>query len=390
MPAAASRPAGPVCSYCGSHRTAKRGKRYKKLETLQLYLCRSCGRTFSIRRLPGRTYPARVILNAISWFSLGYKLREVSSKIRARFGIVASPQAIHSWARQYEELCTYRRLKAKAKTLYPPQGIVRAVTLHHQQVYRYRIHLGKLDLIFEDPELTPAYKVSQQHLRGGHRRLLPLKRYLLQVADGCPHELFGSEHRASQFWGNFNLDEVLIVRKKPNDANHLAELALQASPNNRMRHDALQKFFLANDSATVAVEVPVWLTPEDIKHFKERLGFRIPFELDAPLTGHIDFVQVRNGNIHILDYKPDAAKERHAHEQLTFYALALSRRTGLKVSDFRCAWFDERDYYEFLPLSVVMKRGRLEPPSIRSANAVTPAATRFRRREKQEAAAAAP
>ena len=39
------------------------------------------------------------------------------------------------------------------------------------------------------------------------------------------------------------------------------------------------------------------------------------------LTGHIDLVQIRNGQVYILDYKPGASKERPI-EQLTWYALA--------------------------------------------------------------------
>ena len=72
------------------------------------------------------------------------------------------------------------------------------------------------------------------------------------------------------------------------------------------------------------------------------------------LTGHIDIVQVRNGQVHILDYKPKAAKEKPI-EQLTWYALALSRLTGLRLFEFKCAWFDEKDYFEFFPLHVVKK-----------------------------------
>ena len=40
------------------------------------------------------------------------------------------------------------------------------------------------------------------------------------------------------------------------------------------------------------------------------------------------------------------------------YALALSRRTGLRLYDFVCAWFDEQHYFEFYPLHVVHKWGR--------------------------------
>jgi hypothetical protein len=76
--------------------------------------------------------------------------------------------------------------------------------------------------------------------------------------------------------------------------------------------------------------VPIYLTPEDFAYF-EAHGFTFPFG-EQPITGHIDFVQLRSGFLHILDYQPDAAKERHAVTQLTMYAMALSRRTGIRVS----------------------------------------------------------
>jgi hypothetical protein len=72
------------------------------------------------------------------------------------------------------------------------------------------------------------------------------------------------------------------------------------------------------------------------------------------ITGHIDILQIRNGQIHILDYKPKAEKERPI-EQLTLYAMALSRLTGLRMYEFKCAWFDEKDYFEFYPLHVLYK-----------------------------------
>ena len=102
---------------------------------------------------------------------------------------------------------------------------------------------------------------------------------------------------------------------------------------------------------TVAVEIPVYLTRDDLAYYRSR-GFNLPFDSDT-ITGHIDFLQVRNGYLHILDYKPEARRERHAHIQLTIYALALSRRARLPLKMFKCAWFDERDYFEFFPLQGV-------------------------------------
>jgi hypothetical protein len=39
--------------------------------------------------------------------------------------------------------------------------------------------------------------------------------------------------------------------------------------------------------------------------------------------------------------------------QLTIYALALSRRVGLPLKNFKCAWFDDKEYFEFFPLQGV-------------------------------------
>jgi len=113
---------------------------------------------------------------------------------------------------------------------------------------------------------------------------------------------------------------------------------------------------LETDSVTVAIEVPVYLTSEDIAHMQQELGFAIPLSPEATLTGHIDLLQMRNGRIHILDYKPKAVRDKSITQRMV-YALALSRRTGLRLYDFVCAWFDECHYFEFYPLHVVHKRG---------------------------------
>ena len=70
---------------------------------------------------------------------------------------------------------------------------------------------------------------------------------------------------------------------------------------------------------------------------------------DRAITGHIDFLQVRNGAVHILDYKPDARTNKPI-AQLAIYALALTRRVrGLKLFDIKCAWFNEYEYCEMFP-----------------------------------------
>ena len=142
----------------------------------------------------------------------------------------------------------------------------------------------------------------------------------------------------------------------------MAELVLPTSINNRKRHETLQRFMLVNDSVTVVVEIPIYLTAMDLAYYRN-YGFNLDFEAEV-VTGHIDFLQIRNGRVHILDYKPEARKETHAHVQLTIYALALARRTGLPLKVFKCAWFDEKDYFEFYPLTGVYKARQLTTGSL--------------------------
>lgn len=138
----------------------------------------------------------------------------------------------------------------------------------------------------------------------------------------------------------------------------MAALVLPTSLNNQKRHKTLQRFMLVNDSVTVAVEIPIYLTATDLAYYRHH-GFDLDFEAEV-VTGHIDFLQIRNGRLHILDYKPEARKETHAHVQLSIYALALARRTGLPLKLFKCAWFDEKDYFEFYPLTGVYGLRRRE------------------------------
>jgi len=131
----------------------------------------------------------------------------------------------------------------------------------------------------------------------------------------------------------------------------------QTVDNNKQRHEKIQDFMLTNDSVTVATELPIILDGEDLNHYKNLLGFTVPIKIEdnKPITGHIDIVQIRNGCIHILDYKPGAKRVKPV-DQLTIYALALSRLTGIRLYHFRCAWFDKQSYFEFFPLHVVYKK----------------------------------
>jgi len=328
-----------TCFYCQSKNIVKRGTRKKKYETVQLYLCKECNKTFTPLNLKGKHYPLRIILDCLSIYNLGYTLQESARLMSRKYSINVRASTLANWILEFAPVCKYGRMRSFGKKLYLPQDILPGINLYHRQIYKFRIHRAKLALLLkEDPR---------------HYKFKPLWEFLEATFNECPHHLFKKGQRASEEKVNFNLDK-LIIREKHNYANRLASLVLQTIEENKLRHEALQRFFIHNDSVTVATEVPIYLLPNDIEHMESRLDFEIPLKIETVLTGHIDLIQLRNGLVHILDYKPEARKQSPI-AQLTLYALALSRLTGLRVHDIKCAWFDENDYYEFFPLHVAYR-----------------------------------
>lgn len=325
----------PVCPKCQSKYTVKKGKRRNRLRTLQIFQCAECQHKFTGSVGKNKTYPLETILDVISTFNLGHALTETQTILRRRGRLDIPERTISSWVAAYRDLTTYSRLRNAGKRLFRPDQVVQTQTLNHQQVYRFQLHRAKLELLLAS--------TVHQHLR-------PVRDYLIGIAKSFPHKLFETaDHRSSKFPAEL----VPSVVRKENRATRLAALVLPTSPTNKKRHETLQRFMLINDSATMAVEVPVYLKAGDIAYFRSR-GFALGFDSEV-ITGHIDSLQIRNRYLHILDYKPAARKEKHARVQLTIYALALSRRTRLPLKHFKCAWFDEIDYFEFFPLQAVYR-----------------------------------
>jgi hypothetical protein len=342
-----------TCPYCASKDFVKRGTRQNKHQIVQLYLCRNpeCTKTFTSQDVKGKHFPLNVVIEGMSYYNLGCTFEESCAILHQKFGVNPGPATLSAWVDEYKELCRYERLRPYATKLYKPKDTVEVVTMAHRQLYRFRYHRAKTILMLEEFR---------------NRNLLRLKDYLDAVSSETPHQYFQDGERMSEVRSKFDTADM-IVKSKTNYANRLAAFVLQAVSDNKARHEAVQRFFLANDSVTVATEVPVYIRKEDVEHMENILNFKVTNDglvqfkgkkqeekLPRLLTGHIDLVQIRNGQVHILDYKPNAAKERPI-EQLTWYALALSRLTGLRLFNFTCAWFDEKDYYQFFPLHVVKK-----------------------------------
>jgi transcription elongation factor Elf1 len=307
----------PKCPHCGSKKNSKAGKRKTKRKTSQRYRCSTCTRSFSIQPLHRVSYPPKVILKAISLYNQGYTLKETRTKIRTRFKMDPKEATIHLWLTRYKNICTFYNLRKKYNI--NPKEIIFTKKFHHQQVYEYKYHKLKLNILGKQfPEL---------------------KSYLTNLPEELDNKLFKDSLRCSDFPFDLNFPKPRAKRYSANNATKIAGFGKELAKSNRERHQAIEDFFLVNDSATVATEIPVFLTP------KEARAHRI--SIPRTLTGHIDILQIRGKKIRILDYKPEVKNNRQIEKQLVLYAIAIERRTAIPLSNIICAYFDEKAYYQF-------------------------------------------
>ena len=226
------------CPYCGSHAVSRKGVRKKKLEIVQLWRCSSCKRIFTPgpAALRNKTCPIRLVLQALTLYNLGYSLNETAKRLKSKAGRAVSPSTIATWIGAHKEHTTFRRLRAEATTIYPPEQTIRSIKLYHRQIYAFAYHRAKLTLLRCNPQ---------------HRRFEALATFLENVPAKCPHDLFRREDdpkaRASQARPAFADTDRIIINRKENTATATAGFIIPAVGNNKLRHETLQNFMLANE-----------------------------------------------------------------------------------------------------------------------------------------------
>ena len=234
------------CPHCGSRAVSRKGLRKKKLEVVQLWRCASCKRTFTPgpAALRNKTYPIRIVLQALTLYDLGYSLNETARRLKSKCGRAVSPSTIATWIGSHKEHTTFRRLRTEASTIYPPEQTIRSIKLYHRQVYAYAYHRSKLALLRRNPQ---------------HQRFEALACFLETIPSSCPHQLFRRDDdpkaRASQARPAFADSDRIVINRKENTATATAGFIIPAVGNNKLRHETLQNFMLANNSSTVAVEI---------------------------------------------------------------------------------------------------------------------------------------
>src|SRR5712692_4336939 len=201
------------CPHCGSTAITRKGIRRKKIEIVQLWRCSSCKRVFTPTpaAMRGKTYPLRIVLDAITLYDLGYSLEQTADKIRARHGHRVGRSTIAVWLDEHRSLTTYARLRSEGRRLFPPTQTIRSVKLYHRQIYKFAYHRPKLALLRGSRE---------------HARFASVADFLERVPLDCPHELFRDSERASQTPLAKIKTSRLIVVEKENFATRMAGLVI--------------------------------------------------------------------------------------------------------------------------------------------------------------------
>ena len=278
----------------------------------QIYYCKNCKKKFIRTELKNNNYNSTIIISAISYYNLGNTLDEVVQLINKKYKINVADNIIYSWIKDYYKICNYQKIRSYILKNHNG-GIIDAFSFnHHNLTYNFMFHKPKLKFLCD--------------------KYPNLLNYILKMKELYPRNFFNKDKKHS----NLKLDIDFRREGRYNQACKLADFSLRACNKNFERHKVIENFMLINDSSTIACEVPVWFWE---KYF------------DVGICGYIDILQIRRGNIYVLDYKPDDSKdnEENIASQLFFYASGLSFRTKIPLMKFRCAWFDQNNYYEFNP-----------------------------------------
>ena len=304
------RPSCPNCASSNSVITS--GSRKVQDESIQLFFCKTCSKRFSDRKLSRTSYPPKIILSALTYYNMGHTLDMTVRTMRRKAKSKIPKSTLRNWINRYGEELPFTRLRKKYQP--DPNQTIRTRRLFHPQPYLFKVHSLKLNI------------------KG--KQFPKLKYYINSMLNNPMDHLFQSKKvlRVSELANTLNIPKPAIKSKKDSPACRMTDLALELAKTKSERHQKVEEFFLINDSATVAVEVPVYLTESES-------GFK------QSLTGHIDLIQVRGNRVHVLDYKPE--KGENVAAQLNLYAKCLKKRTGL--SEITCAYFDENAYFQFTP-----------------------------------------
>jgi hypothetical protein len=312
------KPSTPACPRCLTNRRVVRtGQRHTKAKgRVQRYKCNLCRKQFTDQAIAGTKHPLKIIAFALTYYNQGHSYQETRDTIKRKLKRTVPVPTIQTWARKHAGICTFIPMRKRYDIQW--KKIIRKRKLYHQQIYEFKYHTLKTNIA------AKYFRQIRYYLEHVYKNKKETQRVFERSTTRCstfkpPNQRY--------------IDSKTILS---NNATKMTKLALTLAKNKAKRHEAVESFFIANDSSTIAVEIPVYILPNDAPDLR----------LTEPLTGHIDILQFRNKKIQVLDYKPDQ-NPKLASMQLYLYKRALAIRARIPQDRIQTAAFNEDRYVEF-------------------------------------------
>jgi len=325
----------PDCPKCSNKETIKQGFKKNKHRTIQKFQCKSCNHHFTLQPAlqKHKTYPINLILDAINNLNLGYTIKQTKNYYQKH---KINKSTLSYWYNQLKKDISFHRLRDIS--LNPTEIIIKKQFIHHSQPFLYQYHSLKLNFAKKFPTLISYLKeinksLPKQIFNNSERISKMSKETPTMAGPGeAPSGVVGRT-KCKAFWPSPAIKLGGVSSKsKQNYAVKLAQLAKEITNDNKQRHNIIENFMLINDTATIATEIPIYLTKQETKQNN--------------LTGHIDILQIRYHKIYILDFKPEPVNKQQTISQLKLYREALSKRTQIPTYKFKLAFFNHEGYYE--------------------------------------------
>ena len=107
-----------TCPYCKGKNFIKKGRRAKKHESVQIYYCKKCDKKFTPAISKNKTFPLRLILDALTLYNRLYTLEESANKVSEKYGIKMSCQNIRNWLKDFSKYLPFLRMRRTISNKY--------------------------------------------------------------------------------------------------------------------------------------------------------------------------------------------------------------------------------------------------------------------------------
>ena len=174
-----------ACQCCGSDRIVKNAKRHNKYGVIQRYLCKTCGKRFSVNiGFEKMKASPQIVTSAMQLYFTGESLRNVQKFLRLQ-GVKVSHVAVYKWIQKYIGLMDnyLQRMKPKVSD-----------TWRADELYlKIRGNMKYLFAIMDDEtRFWIAQEVAETKYKHDARRLFQMakrvtgKKPLTLITDGLP------------------------------------------------------------------------------------------------------------------------------------------------------------------------------------------------------------